>query len=441
MTDHHYDVIVIGAGFAGLVAARELTWSGRRVLLAEARSRIGGRTWLDRRLGVELELGGTWVHWGQPHVWAELHRYGLELVASPEPVAAWWNTGGTPTAIAPHALLELMDPPNRELGGEARRVFPRPFSPLSSAEGAASDHRRLSDRIDALGLDDDRRRLLRSFWTLNFNGRLDDAAYTQALRWLAVANGDWRVMFEACASYKIVGGTRALAEAILSDTDADLRLGTDVSAIVDDGGTSRVEFSDGTHARADAVIVTAPLHALSRIDFHPPLPEPAEQAVAAGQLGLGTKIWFAVDGEVPHFVAFGDEADPFNFLQSEYHVEGRTIVIGFGPDAQAIDAADLDAVQAAVDRLVPGLVVVAATGHDWAADPLSGETWPMHRTGYLSTGLPAMRAGHGRIVFAGSDVADGWGGFIDGAIESGTAAARDVLNRTSRTGASSLHAA
>ena len=58
--------------------------------MLEARDRIGGRTWTAERLGRRLELGGTWVHPTQPHVWAELTRYGLEVVASPEPRRAYW---------------------------------------------------------------------------------------------------------------------------------------------------------------------------------------------------------------------------------------------------------------------------------------------------------------------------------------------------------------
>ena len=56
-----YDVVVIGAGFAGLVAARDLSKDNLKVLILEARDRIGGRTWTARALGEEFEMGGTWV--------------------------------------------------------------------------------------------------------------------------------------------------------------------------------------------------------------------------------------------------------------------------------------------------------------------------------------------------------------------------------------------
>ena len=78
-----YDVVVIGGGFAGVTAARELRWRGYRVLILEGRDRLGGRTWTSEFAGQPVEMGGTWVHWFQPHVWAEITRYGLQITESP----------------------------------------------------------------------------------------------------------------------------------------------------------------------------------------------------------------------------------------------------------------------------------------------------------------------------------------------------------------------
>lgn len=80
-----YDVLVIGGGYAGLTASRDLTLANNQVLLVEARDRIGGRSWSSNIDGYPYEMGGTWVHWHQPFVWRELRRYDLtgQLEVSP----------------------------------------------------------------------------------------------------------------------------------------------------------------------------------------------------------------------------------------------------------------------------------------------------------------------------------------------------------------------
>lgn len=436
------DVLIIGAGFAGLTAARELAAQGRTVRLVDARDRIGGRTWCAEGLGRTLELGGTWVHWTQPHVWAEMRRYGIGVVPSPEPVRAWWPEGGRIIEGEPATLLERLDAPNRALLAESRALFPRPFDPLGGHAPLAAidqaDTRTVGEAIALLDLDQDARTLLETFWSLNFNGSIHDGAYTQALRWVALTSGDWAVNFEACASYKIDGGTAALAEAILADADVELQLETRVDALAIEGdgpaATVRATTADGGAITARRAIVTLPLHALRHVRFEPELPAGVRAGIAQGQAGLGTKVWFRLVGVTEPFVAFGESDWPLNFLQGEYPDGDGIVVIGFGPDASALESSDLGAVQDAVRRILPDAVVEAIAGHDWTADSLSGETWPMHRPGFLTESLAAFQEGAGPIRFAGADVADGWGGFIDGAIESGLAAAARVRTELEEAG-------
>src|SRR6476661_8077677 len=267
-----YDVVVVGAGFAGLTAARELSRRGLAVHIVEARDRIGGRTWLDHRLGRDLEIGGTWVHWTQPHVWAELTRYGLDTVPSPEPERAFWWAGGCRHEGGPDELLGLIGQTNEEFVQDSRKYFPEPFKPLARDDFKAIDHVSVQERIREQFPAGARRDILESFWALNFNGPLENAALTQALRWVALTNGDWAVNFEACATYKIQGGTAALAEAILEDSRAAVDFGFAVEGMTDDGGSVTLRSTDGRTISARAAIVTVPLPVLGTIDFQPPLP-------------------------------------------------------------------------------------------------------------------------------------------------------------------------
>jgi monoamine oxidase len=111
---------------------------------------------------------------------------------------------------------------------------------------------------------------------------------------------------------------------------------------------------------------------------------------------------------------------PFGYLSSEVLLgDGTQLMIGFGADAARCDATDAGAMQASLDEILPGYELLDATAHDWLADEFSRGTWAIHRPGWYEHHHAAMRRPEGDLILAGSDLANGWAGFIDGAIESG----------------------
>ncbi len=142
------DVVVIGAGFAGLVAARELGRAGLGVRVLEARDRVGGRTWTDRRLGHDLELGGTWVHWVQPHTWAEMTRYGREITRSPAVGEAYWlGAGDARRAGTLDEFMTLIADGQQAIVDDVRTAIPRGIDPEAGQIG----------QLDMLSIQDRRR--------------------------------------------------------------------------------------------------------------------------------------------------------------------------------------------------------------------------------------------------------------------------------------------
>ena len=426
-TSHDTDVIVVGAGFAGITAARELHRQGHRVLVLEARDRIGGRTWTDTRLGHDLEMGGTWVHWVQPHTWAELTRYGIGVTPSPTPVRGYWVSGGTVHSGTADDLLGLIDRGMAASTAEALRCFPQPYQPLLAGEDLIEvDRLTIREKLEQIGLSAEEFDAVEGMWATNFSGRTEDGGYAQGLRWCALAGGSWQLMFEACATYKIVGGTRGLIEAIAADAGVEIRTNTRVASVTQDDSGATVTLEDGSTLTAAAVVVTLPLDVLDSVTFDPPLSEGKRRAAHQGQASQGVKVWARLRGEYEPFVALAPGSAPLTLCQVEYVDEGETLVVAFGSVSERLDGTDPAAVQEALRTWLPDAEVLEVASHDWVADDLSGETWPMQRAGQLTGSLAELQRPEGRVFIAGSDYANGWAGFIDGAIESGMRAGREV---------------
>lgn len=426
------DVVVIGAGFAGLVAARELGQAGLEVLTLEARDRIGGRTWTDQRLGHELEMGANWVHWVQPHIWAEMTRYQRGIVRSPQSEEVFWRgADGSQQRGTLEAFTALIDAGQQMLVDDVRTAIPRGTEP-TVGEIQQLDQLSVQDRFDTLDLTQEARDANEAVWVGHLNAPLDQVGLASALRWVAATGGHWQLMHEASATYRIVGGMGGLTALIAADVPGEIRLNTTVVAITQHADGAIVECADGTRIQACKVVNTLPVNASNGIHFTPELPEVWQRQRAETVASQGTKVWLRAEGHVTRFAAYGGARDPLAVLKAEFYctdADGHdyTILVGFGGDHTLLGLDDLASVQAAVDRVRPGLTITQVTAHNWMTDPLSLTTWMTHRPGQLTRDLLELQQPQGAIHFATTDNANLWGGFVDGAIESGLRESRRVI--------------
>jgi pseudooxynicotine oxidase len=414
------DVIVVGGGFAGVTAAREAALRGRAVTLLEARDRLGGRTWSATWEGHAVEYGGAWVHWHQPHTFSELTRAGLSVTVSGEPESAGWYVGGERREGTIADRDEIVRRGWDRFVEGVHEALPQPHAPLTALrELARFDRLSIAERVDQLRLSDEERDTLVAELESLAHAPIDDAGAVSVLRWHALSGYSLELTQFTGGRVTIDQGTGALLAAIAGAAPIDVRLNSPVAAISVRGDGVQVTARDGSVQRAQAVVVAVPLNALGTIEFDPPLPDDKLAAIALGQASRGVKLMLRARGE-PVSQGAIRPGHPFGYLATEELEDaGTQLLIGFGTDAQRCDPTDLATVQRDLDAILPGYQAVAATTHDWFGDEFARGTWAIHRPGWYEHHHAAMQRPEGRLRFAGSDLADGWSGFIDGAIESG----------------------
>jgi monoamine oxidase len=415
-----HDVIVIGGGFAGVTAARETTIGGKDTLLVEARDRLGGRTWTHRWNDTDVELGGGWVHWHQPHVWAEITRAGLGVELGEDAQISSWFTGD-----------ERREGPITERDAIAERgwdlfvdgvldALPLPHNPLFLGDKLDRfDRMTIAERVEELDLDQEEHDVLWAELESLAHGHLDDAGAVAVLRWHALSGGSLALTQQTGGRITFLNGTQSLVQAIATKAPYEIRLETPVAAVTQADGHVEVHTRAGDTIEAGRVIVAVPLNALGGIEFDPPLSERKRTAIELGQASRGVKIFIHARGK-PVFTNGIKPGHPFGYLDTEIIFPDDTqLMIGFGYDAELCDASDLAAVQRQLDEIIPGYEVIAAYAHDWLRDEFSRGTWAIHRPGWYTKYHREMQQPEGAVLIAGSDFANGWAGFMDGAIESG----------------------
>jgi monoamine oxidase len=427
------DVIVIGAGLAGLTAARDLHEAGRRVIVLEARDRLGGRTWTGVLPGtdVKVEWGGTWIHPGSPPAAdAAIERYGLHMEPDLRPTSFAWSVDGHLDA-GPDALTRMA-------------------AAADEIEGRTASIR---ERLDGVGSDGD----LSSMADLDVSitswlgsQALSPAAEAAVLSYAGAMSGSdpgrigaLPILLDSIEggrfddAWRDVGrafhdGTGSLVAALAAGLD--IRPGHVVTVVRQDATGVSVEVDGGATFGAAAAVVALPLNVWRDVRFDPPLSGPKARAAREGHVGAATKVITLARGVPDGYLAVG-WGGPVHAVGALRRVDDDAqVVIGFDGLGR-LDGDDRDAVTRAFRTLAPDITILANGAHDWNTDPFARGTWLTIPPGWISDGtVAALEQPEDRLVFAGGDIAPDGAGLIAGAMSSGERAATTIAARLAGAG-------
>ncbi|MEV6131123.1 FAD-dependent oxidoreductase [Streptomyces violaceusniger] len=453
------DVIVVGAGAAGLSAARELVAAGKDVLVLEARDRVGGRLLNERLPGSDevVEVGGQWLGPGQDRALALIAELGLKTFPTYDGGDKIAEFGSKLTRyssripkISPLALIDIAQAQLR-LDKDARRI---PLDkPWEAPHAAELDRRTFAEWLD-------RRTCTRT-------GRAFFQLMTEAV-W-AADPGDMSALWAqfyihsgggldsllntrgGAQQDRVVGGTQLIATTMADALEDRVRTGMPVSEIRWDpqrgseaGALSATVVAAGKEFRAAHVVVAVPPPLVSRIRFTPPLPAVRSQLLQ--RLPMGWTIKVNVVYDEPFWRAKGLSGQANSISRSLGTVFDNTppsgapgVLVGFLEGRHVQTAARLspaDRRRLVLDDLAAyfGADARDAVGYierDWAAEEYTGGCYGAFATPMTLTRFgPELRRPVGPLRWAGTETATRWAGYIDGAIESGRRVTAEILAET-----------
>ncbi len=442
------DVIVVGAGLAGLMAARQLVAAGRSVLIIEARDRVGGRT-VNASIGAGkvTEMGGQWVGPTQERLLALAGELGIETFSTHHEGKNLLDLRGklrrykgTIPRLAPHVLLDI-DRARRKVRRAARRV--PADAPWTAPKAEELDSLTLASWVRKAARTRKARRLLEvAIGTVMGTGSAELSALWMLSYVSSAGSFDALIDVEGGAQQdRFIGGSQAISQRLAEELGDVIALAAPVRRISQDGGGLDVE-ADGLGARAHRVIVAVPPPLAGRIAFAPSLGgrrDQLTQRMAHGALTKCAAVYpepFWREGGLSG-QAVSDRGPVTTTFDNSPPDGAPGVLLGFIAGAEAIrharrsEADRRRIVLECFERLFgeqaakPGIYLETA----WAEEEWTrGGPVCSFTPGSLVPYGEALRQPAGRIHWAGAETATVWCGYMEGAVRSGERAAEEVLD-------------
>lgn len=440
------EVIVIGAGFAGLKAASDLVASGRSVILLEAKERVGGRTKQGELAGRVIDPGGQWVGVRHTMLLAEAKRFGIGSYKQYDQgrtvLQLFGKLAQFSGAVPKLPLLSLL---------ELFRLQKRWDRDMKTVPKDAPWEAPKAKEWDAMTVDSWIVRHVhtdaaRAFARLVPRGAWAVEASQVSYLWFldALRSGDGlehlMAVKDGILDAKFKGGMNGVARAMAAELGDRVVLAAPVRRIVQDAAGVRVTTDKGDF-EARFLIVAAPPGPLARIEFEPPLPAARDGLHQRMPMGNIIKINIAYKEAFWRKAGFSGQVatddDMLGIVMDDVQEVGPPILICFieGRHALAMSGASREERRAkTIASLVRFFGPEAANpigydDNDWSIEPFTHGYVGTMPPGVMTRFGPALRAPVGRIHWAGTETSTEWAGYIEGAVRSGARAAAEVLQR------------